>query len=298
VEDEPGQEVIGNTSIPVPGHLIDASIATLNTILNSHSEKARSMAKDFQAIDLNPDEYRGLMALLGMQDEKGYAEEIFKRGITLTAYELCKRMNYPKDARGRFGGKAIKAAVRALLNLSKKTFTVYFTKFKRKDRDKNVYDIVVVPNCPLIDILYTASDVTEEELAMGKVEEKATKIHVRIKYFLYCQNYFRLFESNFYPRLKIILNKQDRRISKYHWLFGIWRLKHKHRKTPLEINVDKLAAILKMPGDPAHRTRARNKIREIYKDFKVLGYIKDYKIDILAQSGGTKDIIMFAGQTG
>ena len=69
-------------------------------------------------------------------------------------------------------------------------------------------------------------------------------------------------------------------------------------KKPLEINVDKLIEILKLPNDSAHRWRARAKVRELYEDFRRLGDIGEYKINVHAQNGNTKDVIYLRGVSG
>ena len=66
-------------------------------------------------------------------------------------------------------------------------------------------------------------------------------------------------------------------------------------RKPLEINIDKLIEILKLPNDPAHKWRARARARELYEDFKRLGDIADYKIDVPTQNGSTKDVIYLRG---
>ena len=287
-----------NIEVPIPGHYLDSLIASKHTLLRSQLERVRIIAADFKAIDLTADEHRALMAIWSMYHRIGYKEETFKKGITLTAYELCKRMDYPSDNLGRFGGKVRKSALHALISLSKKAFTIYFTKFKRIEKGENVYDAIVMPNCTLLDIEYKASDVTEEELMKGNLEEKVSRIHLRIKPIFFSNNYYRLFRANFYSRLKAVLSKSNRRVTKYHWNFAFWRLKQMNSKKPIEINVDKLVEILKLPNDSAHRSRARTKARELYEDFKKLGDISDYKIDVPAQNGNTKDVIGLRGVLG
>ena len=284
-----------NINIPVPGHYVDAFLATKESLLKSDSTHARVMAKDFKGIELSAIEHRLVMAIFGIYDETGYNPETFKKGISLTSYELCKRMGYRQDRKGRFGGKTIKEALEALINLTKKTFTIYYIRFKRKKRKKNIFDVIAFPNWPLLRIIYEASDVDENGLLTGQVEERVSKIHIKIEPLFFNISYFRLFQNNFYLQLKALLEKQSRRVSKYHWNFAIWCLKHKGRKKPIEINVDKLAIRLKIPCDPAHMTRARQKLRKLYSDFKRLEYLADYRIDIPAQNGKTKDIIILRG---
>jgi hypothetical protein len=288
-------KLVVNIDVPIPGHYLDSLLATKNTLLRSQLEKVRIIAADFKGIELSADEHRALMGIWSTYHRIGYNERTFKNGITLTAYELCKRMGYPADNMGRFGGKARKAALTALLNLSKKTFTIYFTKFKRVEKGENVYDAIVMPNCTLLDIEYEASDITEDELVRGDVEEKVSRIHMRIKPVFYSDNYYKLFRSNFYSRLKEVLSKEGRRVTRYHWIFAFWRLKQLNTRKPLEINIDKLIEILKLPNDPAHKWRARARARELYEDFKRLGDIADYKIDVPTQNGSTKDVIYLRG---
>lgn len=288
-------KLVVNIEVPVPGHYLDSLLATKNTLLRSQLEKVRIIAADFKAIDLTADEHRALMGIWSIYHRIGYDEATFKNGVSLTVYELCKRMGYPADNMGRFGGKVRKAALNALLGLSKKTFTIYFTKFKRKEKGGNVYDAIILPNCTLLDIEYEASDVTEDELARGDVEEKVSRIHLRIKPIFYSNNYYKLFRMNFYSRLKEVLLKEHRRVTRYHWIFAFWRLKQMNTRKPLEINIDKLIEMLKLPSDPAHKWRARVKARELYEDFKKLGDITDYKIDVPTQNGSTKDVIYLRG---
>jgi len=293
--EEADKKLVVNIDVPIPGHYLDSLLATKNTLLRSQLEKVRIIAADFKGIDLTADEHRALMGIWSIYHRIGYNERTFKKGITLTVYELCKRMGYPADDMGRFGGKVRKAALEALLSLSKKTFTIYFTKFKRIEKGENVYDAIIMPNCTLLDIKYEASDVTEDELVKGEVEEKVSKIHLRIKPIFYSDNYYKLFKTNFYSRLKAVLSKDGRRVTRYHWIFAFWRLKQMNFKKPIEINIDKLVDVLKLPNDSAHKWRARAKVRELYEDFKRLGDISDYKIDVPAQNGSTKDIIYLRG---
>ncbi len=287
-----------NRRIPIPGHFLTANGATERSIAAVADVKIRAYAPNFKPIDLTSDEYRALTALWGLYDEHGYTQATFDTGISLTPYELCKRMWYVPDGQGRFGMKAVNASRRALLSLAEKKSTIYFTRFKRKQQGKNLYDAVVVPNCPLIQIVYELSDVTKVELESGQLIPNKTRIHVRIQPFFYCNNYFKLFEAQFYPRLKAILKKSDRRVSKFHWRFALWRLQQGSHRKSAEISVDKLALTLKLPSDLAHRTRTRNIVRQLYEDFRKFGDISSYQIDVAAKSGGTKDVLMFAGQLG
>jgi len=291
------QTAENSTKMIVPGHYIDACMATEKSLLNSDSNTHQDYAKDFKPIDLCSDEHRAMAALWGLYHEAGYSEEVYKKGIIVTPYDLCKRMGYPKDKKGRFGGKARRSALDALLSLSRKRFDYYIKKWVRKMHGKNIFDVVVMPNISLIDIQYAASGVTEEDMINGGVKGKVVKIHIRIKPFFYKEGYYLLFEKNFYLRLKELLSKEKRKVSKYDWNFALWFLKQKAHRKSVEINVDKLAAILKIPQGVRHKARARSFVRTLYMDFKMMGYIEEYKTDVPAQNGNTKDVITIVSGT-
>jgi hypothetical protein len=280
------------TSIAIPGHYINAHMATQASLLNSDSNKIQVFAKDFKSISLSSDEHRAMLALWSIYNEAGHKEDVYKQGVLFTAYELCNRMAYSKDKKGRFGGKVRKAALDALLSLSRRTFDVYLKNWTGKKGGKDTFDVLVMPNISLIDIKYAASNVTEEDLINGRVKGKVIKIQVRIKPFFYKEGYFMLFEANFYRKLKEVLDKDNRRLSKYHWNFAIWLLKQTFGKKTIEINVDKLATALKIPISAGHITRARMIARGLYEDFKNIEYVAAYKTNIAAKGGGTKDIII------
>ena len=292
MEIKPGYQTTENiASMIVPGHYIDAHMATEKSLLNSPKEKIRVYAKEFKPINLSSNEHRAMTALWGLYHEAGYNEEVFKTGVIVTPYDLCKRMGYSKDKKGRFGGKARRSALNALINLSRRTFDIYVTKYTGRENGKKIFDVVVLPNKSLIDIQYAASNVTEEDLINGAVKGKVAKIHIQIKPLFYKEGYYLLFEKNFYTRLKEILKKENRRVTKYHWNFAFWLLKQRRHRKTVDINVDKLAVTLKIPDDTGHRVRARDIVRLLYRDFKTMGDIKEYKTDILTQGGGTKDIL-------
>jgi len=286
------QETGSVTNIRVPGPYIDAHMATVGSLLNSGKENIQGYAEKFKPIDLSSNEHRAIIALCSLYHEAGYNAEVFKKGVIFTPYDLCKRMGYQKDKKGRFGGKARRSALDALLSLSRRSFDIYLRRWTRKERGKNIFDVVVLPNKSLIDIQYSASNVTEEDLENGGIKGKVVKINIQIKPFFYKEGYYLLFEKNFYLRLKEILEKENRRVSKYHWNLALWLLKQKKHKKTAEINIDKLTVMLKIPDGAGHKTRARNIVRAIYMDFKTAGYIEEYKTDIPARNGKTKDILI------
>ncbi|MBW1784957.1 MAG: mitochondrial large ribosomal subunit protein uL15m, partial [Deltaproteobacteria bacterium] len=155
-------------------------------------------------------------------------------------------------------------------------------------------DVIAIPNCHLIDIIYTASNVTEKDLENGRVEEKVSKIHIRLFPKFWNEGYYKLFEANFYQRLKDLLCHSGRRVGKYHFNFALWYLKQNKKRTYVEINVGKLARLLKIPIDSAHASRTRRIVRTLYKDFRDLGYLKKYEIDVPTNSMKTKDVIYFS----
>lgn len=272
----------------IAGHMLDAMFSTKETLRKSISKKARLAAEDFKRVNLEANEHRALVAIFGVYKDVGYVEKTFLEGVTLTAYEICKRMWFKQDKLGRFGSKAIKEALNAILNLSKKTFTIYFLKYKGIDKGKRIYDALIIPNCPLLNVEYEASDVTEEDLKTGKVDGKVTKIHLKINPVFWKEGYYKLCDRNFYKNMKVVLGPK-RRVSKYHWNFMLWI--NKQARNVVEINADKLIKLLKMPTDSAHATRERRKLRQMYEDFKMVGYIEEYQIDVIAQNGKTKDVI-------
>ncbi len=287
----PECQTTGNIAkIIVPGHYIDAHMATEKSLLNSPKEKIRVYAKEFKPINLSSNEHRAMTALWGLYHEAGYNEEVFKTGVIVTPYDLCKRMGYSKDKKGRFGGKARRSALNALINLSRKSFDIYVTKYTGRENGKNIFDVVVLPNKSLIDIQYAASNVTEEELMNGGIKGKVAKIHIQIKPLFYKEGYYMLFEENFYSILKEIVKKENRRVTKYHWNFAFWLIKQEANKKTVEINIDKLTTALKIPDSVGHKARSRGIVRGLYRDFKAAGYIEEYKTDIAAQNG-TKDIL-------
>ena len=239
-----------------------------------------------------------MLAIQSKYSEMGYNKSVFKSGVSFSTYEFCKFMGYKQDRKGRFGSKRVKEAVSALLSLSRNTFSVCYAKFLKKEDNQNVYEVVAIPNCHLIDIIYSASNVTEEELEKGRIEEKVSKIHVRIFPKFCSEGYYKLFEEKFYQRLKFLLEKSGRKVSKYHFNFALWYMKQNKKRVCHEINVDKLARLLKIPFDVAHKTRARLIVRKMYEDFKELGYLEKFKIDAPAQKLKTKDILYFSDPTG
>ena len=298
MEIKPGYQTTENiASMIVPGHYIDAHMATEKSLLNSSREKIRVYAKEFKPINLSSNEHRAMTALWGLYHEAGYNEEVFKTGVIVTPYDLCKRMGYSKDKKGRFGGKARRSALNALINLSRKSFDIYVTKYTGRENGKKIFDVVVLPNKSLIDIQYAASNVTEEDLINGAVKGKVAKIHIQIKPLFYKEGYYLLFEKNFYTRLKEILKKENRRVTKYHWNFAFWLLKQKANKKSVEINIDKLTVALKIPQGARHKARARGIVRGLYKDFKMAGHIEEFKVDIAAQNGNTKDVLIVDAST-
>jgi hypothetical protein len=282
----------------VPGHYIDAYLTPRKKLLDSKYREIRISAEKYGDINFNAIEHRIMMAILSGYNENGYSREVFTKGMVITPHQLCSRMGYVQNSLGLFGRTKRTETLSALVGLSKKLFTVCFLKFKRRGPEGDVYDTVTIPYCSLLDIIYESSDVTEQDLKTGKVLEKASRIHVRIKPIFYNENYYKLFETNFYARLKSYLEKQNRRVSGYHFNFALWYLRQKHHKKPIEINVDKLAMALKVPNDVAHRTRARTLVRKLCEDFKAIGYISNYRINEPAQNGGTKDIILLAAKLG
>ena len=177
MEIKPGYQTTENiASMIVPGHYIDAHMATEKSLLNSPKEKIRVYAKEFKPINLSSNEHRAMTALWGLYHEAGYNEEVFKTGVIVTPYDLCKRMGYSKDKKGRFGGKARRSALNALINLSRKSFDIYVTKYTGRENGKKIFDVVVLPNKSLIDIQYAASNVTEEDLINGAVKGKVKAV--------------------------------------------------------------------------------------------------------------------------
>lgn len=285
-------------NIAVPGHYIDAYLTPRRKLLDSKYREMRISAEKYGDMTFNAIEHRIMMGILSGYNENGYNREVFTKGMVVTPHQLCSRMGYLQNSLGLFGRTKRTEALSALVGLSKKLFTVCFLKFKRRGPEGDVYDTVTIPYCSVVDIIYESSDVTEQDLKTGKVLEKASRIHVRIKPIFYNESYYRLFETNFYARLKSHLAKQNRRVSGYHFNFALWYLRQKHHKKPIEINVDKLSITLKVPNDVAHRTRARELVRRLYEDFKAIGYISNYRINEPARSCGTKDIIALAGKLG
>jgi len=281
--------MIKNSHIKVMGYFLDTSLSTKNKLLASKDQRLQRFSKNFKELDLGLNEHRCLLAILGKYTDEGYGTDISEKGVTFTTYEFCKWMGFKQDSKGRFGSRRIKEAMHALLSLSRRYFSVYFKKYMRREDGHDVYEIIALPSCHLIDIIYSASNVTEEELENGKVEDKVSKIHVRIFTKFFNEGYYKLFEANFYQRLKALLNKSNRRPTKYHFNFALWHLKQNKKFDFAEINVNKLAILLKIPFDSAHVTRARSIVRTLYKDFQDLGYLKKYEIDIPAQTMETKD---------
>ena len=287
-----------NNNIQVPGHYLDAALTIKDHLIKSEDSCIRRFAEDFQAFDLGVNEHRAMLTLFGKYGEEGFNKNVFQDGVSFSTYEFMKRMGFKQDKVGRFGSKRIKEALWALLGLSRKFFSVYFIKFVKREEGGNIYDVIAIPNCHLIEIIYAASNVTEKDLENGRVEEKVSKIHVRIFPEFCNKSYYKLFEANFYLRLKALLEQFGRRVGKYHFNFALWYLKQNKKRPYLEINVDKLARILKIPFDSFHKTRARQIVRNLYKDFKKLGYLRNYKINVPTKNKSTKDVLYFSDPNG
>jgi len=287
-----------NNNIQIPGHYLDAALATKEHLTKSEHYRTRIFAENFQGFDLGVNGHRAMLAIFGKYGEKGFDKNVFQSGVTFSTYEFMKRMGFKQDKVGRFGSKRIKEALWALLSLSRNTVSVYFTKFSRREKDVNIYSVVAIPNCHLIEIVYSASNVTEKDLENGRVEEKVSKIHVRVFPRFCNEGYYKLFEANFYPRLKTLLEHSGRRVGKYHFNFALWYLKQNKKRPYVEINVDKLARLLKVPFDSFHASRARQIVRVLYKDFKKLGYLKKYAINVPAKNKATKDVLCFSDPNG
>ena len=277
--------------ITVPTHYLDAYLATQRRLMESGDKSVIEFAKNFENIKLTLTEHRVLMAIFSFYDDSGHSHETFAIGVAITIHELCKRMGYQIDSKGRFGGSERKEALDALLSLSEKKFSIFFSKFSRKEGKEKYFEVIAIPNYPLLQIVYSASNVSQEELSAGKFEDKVTKIQVRVYEKFYNPSYYKLFEANFYQRLNDVLKRQRRRVGRYHFNFALWCLRQNHHRKPVEINVDKLVEILKIPSDGSHRSRARSIVRQLYQDFKEIGYIESYEVDAPAQKVKTKDIL-------
>ncbi len=287
-----------DNKIQVPGYYLDSFLVTKNRLDKLNDRHLKQFIEEFKELDLGVNDHRGMLAIFSKYGEEGFSSKVFQSGVSLSTYEFMKRMGFKQDKVGRFGSKRIKEALEALLRLSRNTVSVYFMKFKKREEGVDHYDVVAIPNCRLIEIVYAASNVTEKDLENGRVEEKVSKIQVRVFPKFCNEGYYKLFEGDFYPRLKALLERSGRRVGKYHFNFALWYLKQNKKRPYSEINVDKLCCLLKIPFDSFHKTRARQIVRILYKDFKKLGYLEKFKINVPAKNKGTKDVLYFSDPNG
>jgi len=271
--------------MPITGHFLDAIFANEETLEKRKFEP--KIIEIFKPPDYTAGEYRVLYGIFKIYAKRGFTLTTFTDGIFTTHHELCEAMEYKKDKNGKFGKWEKDDALKNLSSLAKKLIDIYKKEFIGLNKEKKkMFDIWVLQDEKILQFAYKSERVKEGEEPIKKTKQ----LWIKLLPVLFNKEYFKLAVSNFYSEMRSILEEKGKRVTDYHWDFMFWLLKQNNQK--LEINIDKLVKLLKVPNENKHLSRARKIVRELYPVFKKIGYLLDYEVDVETKSGGKKEVLL------
>jgi hypothetical protein len=145
--------------------------------------------------------------------------------------------------------------------------------------------VVAIPNKSIIEVtlLYEGDSLTE----VSDLLEKRTprSINAKVCEPLVKANFFRPMDIDFYERLR----RADAKVTPQHWLFQYWLMRSKldYRKSTF----DEMLKVLKIADSKTHRSRQRDFMLKIFRDFKNAGYLTRVLTDRQEHNGKAVDYV-------
>jgi len=277
--------------MPVMGHYLDAIFASEDTLRKRNNMFKEDYIQAFNPPKFTAGQHRALYGVFKLYQKKGFTLHHITKGIYLTPYELCEAMEYRRNKDGKFHIADQKEAIGNVISVGKTLVDIYHRRFIEVNKNKKrLFEVTVYKDVKMLECEYRAIVSEEEKMLLDpELRGKARLLKVKLHESLFNPQYFKLSVTSFYSELREVLNKDNKRMSEYHWIFMLWLLKQNKQK--MEINIDKLVKIFNIPTDNKHLPRARKKVRELYSIFKDIEYLLDYEIDVKAKNGNTKDIL-------
>ncbi len=261
------------TKIKIPSNYTTTILANKDSLLSqSMSDEARyELTTGFESVELTSTEHRTLFAIFCLYSESGLSDTTIQSGVVFTPYELCKAMGYKSYGSSSFPGSARHEALDALNNLSSKQYRCLFTIYKHPATRK--ITVIAIPNKSLLEVHYEFEGATIHDVGSKIQQVSPERITAKVCTQLVHATFWRPMDLGFYDRLRSV----EVRVQPEHWLLQYWLMRSTKDFRSASMNV--LLKILKLDQSKTHRSRQRDFVLKIFKDFKNAGYLSKIRID-------------------
>ncbi|MGK5083124.1 hypothetical protein WDW37_07440 [Bdellovibrionota bacterium FG-1] len=275
----------GVTTIRMPSHYTTAVLANRDELSgHSMSEEARhELVTGFESIELTSTEHRALFALFKLYNERGFTDATIQSGVTFTPYELCKAMGYKSYGSSSYPGTSRTEALSALNSLSDKRYRCLFTIHRNPNTRKIA--VVAIPNRAVLEVSHRYEGMTFHEVRGKLMGASPEEITAKVCEQLVHAKFWRPMDTDFYDRLR----SSGVRVNEEHWLLQYWLMRSEHPSR--SATFDELLKVLKLDQSKTHRSRQRNFVLRIYKDFQRAGYLSKVHVDRKSGDGRVLDYL-------